>query len=89
MRTVRIVNHLRTATTARAELRLPEGWTSQALTSEVEIDAGQQGDLRFTVQVPETAAVGAHHVITAIVTLGERRFGPAAEGIIRVVPRST
>src|SRR5919197_1028853 len=87
--TVRIVNHLNTATTARAELRLPEGWTSEALADGIEIGGGQQGDLRCTVQVPETAAVGAHHVITAIVTLGERRFGPAAEGIIRVVPRLT
>jgi hypothetical protein len=41
------------------------------------------------VQVPEAETVGAHHVITAMVTLGERRFGPVAEGIIRVVPRST
>jgi glyoxylase-like metal-dependent hydrolase (beta-lactamase superfamily II) len=87
--TVRIVNHLNTATPARAELRLPEGWTSEALASEVEIGADEQGDLRFTVQVPETAAVGARHVITALVTLGERRFGPAAEGIIRIVHRST
>jgi serine acetyltransferase len=63
--------------------------TEEALASEVEIDAGQQGDLRFTVQVPETATVGARHVITAMVTLGERRFDPAAEGIIRVVHRST
>jgi hypothetical protein len=72
----------------RAELRLPEGWTSEALASEIEIGGNEQGDLRFTLQVPETATVGARHVITAMVTLGERRFGPAAEGIIRVVRRS-
>jgi hypothetical protein len=72
-----------------AEGIVPEGWTSEALASEVEIGGDEQGDLRFTVPVPETATVGARHVITAMVTLGERRFGPAAEGIIRVVPRST
>ena len=82
--TVRIVNYLRTATMARAELRLPEGWTGEALVDDVEI-GGEPGDLRFTVRAPEAATVGERHVITATVTLGERRFGPVAEGIIQVV----
>ena len=87
--TVRIVNHLTTATMARAELRLPRGWTSEALADGVEIGGSQQGHLRFTMTVPGTATVGERHVITATVTLGERRFGPVGEGLIQVVARST
>ena len=86
---LRIVNHLRTATMARAELRLPEGWTGETLANDVAIGGGAQGDLRFRVRAPEAATVGERHVITATVTLGERRFGPVAEGIIQVVPGQT
>jgi len=87
--TIRIVNHLKTATVACAQLRLPQGWTSEALANGVEIGGSQQGQLRFTVTVPGTATVGERHVITATVTLGERRFGPVGEGLIQVVARST
>src|SRR5205085_637966 len=86
--TVRIVNHLNTAAMARAELRLPEGWTGEAPATGVEIGSGEQGNLHFTVKIPEAETVGARHVITSAVTLGERRFGPVAEGIIQVVARS-
>jgi hypothetical protein len=50
---------------------------------------GGQGQLRFRVTVPGTATVGERHVMTATLTLGERRFGPAGEGLIQVVVRST
>lgn len=60
--TVRIVNHLSASATARADLRLPVGWTSET----------------------PTAEPGARHVVAAPVTLGDRQFGPVAEGIIRV-----
>src|SRR5205085_1167417 len=82
--TVRIVNHLSTAAMAHAALRLPEGWTGKAPANGVEIGGGEQDSLRFTVKVPEAETVGERHVITAAVTLRERRFGPVAEGIIQV-----
>jgi glyoxylase-like metal-dependent hydrolase (beta-lactamase superfamily II) len=83
---VRIVNHLSTEALATAELRLPEGWTSVAVVNSVAIGASQTGELRFRVLVPADAPVGGQHVVVADITLGSRRFGPIAEGIIRVSP---
>src|SRR5919199_3056635 len=48
--TVRIVNHLNTAALARVDLRLPEGWTSEALADRVEIGGEESGELRVTVE---------------------------------------
>jgi hypothetical protein len=81
---VRVVNHLSSATTARAALRLPADWECEALTGAVDVAAGASGELRFRVAVPRDAEVGARHVVAATVTLGARRFGPVAEGIIQV-----
>ena len=36
------------------------------------------------VTPPATAVAGERHVISASVTLGGRRCGPVAEGIVRV-----
>jgi glyoxylase-like metal-dependent hydrolase (beta-lactamase superfamily II) len=81
---VRVVNHLSRATTAQAELRLPPGWTSQGPAEETRIEGGGAGSLRFRVAAPPDARTGARHPICATVTLGRRRFGPVAEGIVRV-----
>jgi glyoxylase-like metal-dependent hydrolase (beta-lactamase superfamily II) len=85
---VRVVNHLRDATSARAELRLPEGWRSEDVANPVEISGGGQGELRFRLSVPNDATPGERHVIVASVSLDARRFGPAAEGIVRVTEKS-
>lgn len=82
--TVRIVNHLSETATASAELRLPDGWTSETPTTSVEIPGGGQGEIRFRVRLPTTAEPGERHVVAATITLGDRRFGPVAEGIIQV-----
>ncbi|HEY3080100.1 MAG TPA: MBL fold metallo-hydrolase [Chloroflexota bacterium] len=81
---VRIVNHLDRPTVARAALRLPADWTSQAETDSADIAPGSTGALRFRITAPPYAKPGARHVISAEVSLGERRFGPVAEGIVRV-----
>lgn len=80
-----IVNHLRTTATAHVMLRLPEGWTGKAVENDVAIDRGVEAVLRFDVTPPDTAAAGERYMLAADVTLGERRFGPVAEGIIRIV----
>jgi hypothetical protein len=82
---VRIVNHLDRAAVARATLRLPADWTAEAEVGSVEIAPGEAGGLRFRITAPPYAKPGARPVISADVTLGERRFGPAAEGIVRVI----
>jgi hypothetical protein len=82
---VRIVNHLDRPTVAGATLRLPADWISEAEAASAEIAPGATGALRFGVTAPPYAKPGARHVISAEVTLGERRFGPVAEGIVRVV----
>jgi glyoxylase-like metal-dependent hydrolase (beta-lactamase superfamily II) len=82
---VRVVNHLVKSTSARAELRLPEGWRSEDVANPVEIPGGGQGELRFRVNVPADATVGERHVVVATISLSARRFGPVAEGIVRVV----
>jgi hypothetical protein len=84
---VRVVNHLGGPTTARAQLRLPDGWESEDVANPVEIGGGAQGEIRFRVVVPRDEASGARHVITADVSLGARHFGPVAEGIIWVEDR--
>jgi glyoxylase-like metal-dependent hydrolase (beta-lactamase superfamily II) len=83
---VRIVNHLTTPAVGAVALRLPDGWTSAPRSGAVTIDPGQQGEVRFAVTAPATAVAGDRHVVCATVTLGERRFGPVAEGIVRVEP---
>lgn len=82
---VRIVNHLDQPALVDARLQLPEGWTAVAQTGDVAIDADLQGEVTFSVTAPPDAAVGERHIIAASITLGERRFGSVAEGIIRVV----
>jgi glyoxylase-like metal-dependent hydrolase (beta-lactamase superfamily II) len=82
----RIINHLDRPAAAAAHLRLPEGWTTETLTNDVVIDTGAIGEVRFAVTAPATATAGEWHVVCATVTLGDRSFGPVAEGIIRVVP---
>ena len=82
--TLRIVNHLSTPTTARAELRLPAGWKSESSMPSVEIAGGDQGEIRFRVSIPTTAAPGERHVVAASIALGDRRFGPLDEGIVQV-----
>ena len=82
---VRIVNHLSREATATAELRLPPDWGSQPLVGEVAIPGNGQGELRFAATAPPYAKPGARHVISASVALGDRRFGPVAEGIVRVI----
>ena len=82
--TVRIINHLSNEALATAELRLPEGWTSVAVVNPLAVGASQVGELRFRVSVPADAQPEGPHVVAAAITLGSRRFGPIAEGIIRV-----
>jgi glyoxylase-like metal-dependent hydrolase (beta-lactamase superfamily II) len=82
---VRIVNHLDRPTVARAAARLPVDWTCEPASESADIAAGATGVLRFRIAAPPYAKPGARHVISAEVTLGERRFGPVAEGIVRVV----
>lgn len=82
---VRIINHLDEPAVATATLRLPDGWTATNGEGGVEIDDGDQGEIAFTITAPSSAVVGERHVIVATITLGERRFGPVAEGIIRVI----
>jgi glyoxylase-like metal-dependent hydrolase (beta-lactamase superfamily II) len=83
---VRIVNHLDAPTIAMATPRLPPGWGAEVLANEIEIaGGGGTGEVRFALTAPAAAAVGERHVISAEVTLGSRRFGPVAEGIVRVV----
>lgn len=81
---VRIVNHLSTPAPVAAELRLPVGWRSETLTTGVEIGPGEPGEIPFQITVPAEALIGERHVVVATVSLGGRRFGPVAEGIIRV-----
>src|SRR5262249_35745627 len=86
---VRVVNHLGSPTTARSQLRLPDGWECEDVANPVEISGGAQGEIRFRVAVPRDEAAGARHVVTADVTLGPRRFGPVAEGIVQVAEAAT
>jgi glyoxylase-like metal-dependent hydrolase (beta-lactamase superfamily II) len=81
---VRVVNHLSRPTVARAELRVPAGWGVDATDESLEIAADGQGELRFRVRPAADAAVGRRHVVVASVRLGDRQFGPVAEGIVRV-----
>jgi len=81
---VRIVNHLSRPTRAAVELRLPPDWTSEGPAEATPIEGGATGSVRVRVTAPPYAKPGARHVISAAVTLGERRFGPVAEGIVRV-----
>jgi glyoxylase-like metal-dependent hydrolase (beta-lactamase superfamily II) len=81
---LRIVNHFSAAAVATAKLRLPEGWAAETVVGETTIEAGQGGELRFRVSAPASAQPGDQHVIVADVTLGERHFGPVAEGLVRL-----
>jgi hypothetical protein len=81
---VRIVNYLDRPATAMIDWNLPDGWSAEALAPAPTIAAGAQGEARFAV-TPPTAVTGDRHVISASVTLDERRFGPVAEGIVRLV----
>jgi glyoxylase-like metal-dependent hydrolase (beta-lactamase superfamily II) len=81
---LRIVNHTSRAARASAELRLPVDWTGTAIGGSAEIGPNGTGALRFAVTAPRYAEPGARHVISAAVELGERRFGPVAEGIVQV-----
>ncbi|MCC6626437.1 MAG: MBL fold metallo-hydrolase [Chloroflexi bacterium] len=81
---VRIVNHLNHPATPRATLRLPAGWIAVEADAADPIDAGGQGTLTFDVTAPAGVTAGERNVITADIALGDRRFGPVAEGIIRV-----
>ena len=84
---VRVVNHLSSTTAASAELRLPAGWESTTVINPVEIGSGDVGEISFRVTVPRSAATNERHVVVATVNLGSRRFGPVAEGIVRVIER--
>jgi glyoxylase-like metal-dependent hydrolase (beta-lactamase superfamily II) len=84
---VRIVNHLSTPTAATVQLRLPEDWASTPLTNAVEIGRSGSGEATFRVTVP-VGASNQRHVIAATVKLGNRNFGPIAEGIVRVHSKS-
>jgi glyoxylase-like metal-dependent hydrolase (beta-lactamase superfamily II) len=80
---VRVVNHLSRTVAAHARLRLPPGWESTGGDA-VEIGANCNGVVRFSVTAPHDALPGARHIIAAEVDLDDRRFGPVAEGIVRV-----
>jgi hypothetical protein len=85
--TVRLVNHLDQPVLANATLPLPAGWTAITQSSDVEIDDDARGEILFRITAPVSALPGERHVVAASVTLGQRRFGPVAEGIIRVVEK--
>jgi glyoxylase-like metal-dependent hydrolase (beta-lactamase superfamily II) len=82
--TLRIVNHLSRAAVPQAELRLPPGWEWTLPGEPAEIDRGETGELIFQITAPTDAVVGERNVIVATVTLGDRRFGPVAEGIVQI-----
>jgi glyoxylase-like metal-dependent hydrolase (beta-lactamase superfamily II) len=86
---VRVVNHLGKAASALADLRLPAGWQSEPIANPIEIVGNGTGEVRFRVAAPTSAEVGERHVIVASVSLDERRFGPVAEGIVRVAESNT
>jgi glyoxylase-like metal-dependent hydrolase (beta-lactamase superfamily II) len=83
--TVRIINHLDRPAAATAHLRLPPGWTSAPASNATQLAGGASGELRFQVTAPAAAEAGPRQVVAAEVTLDGRRFGPVAEGLIRVV----
>jgi glyoxylase-like metal-dependent hydrolase (beta-lactamase superfamily II) len=81
-----IVNHMDRATTPGAALRLPAGWSAVSGGTPAPVESGETARLAFDVHAPTDAAPGERHVVTADITLGQRRFGPVAEGILRVSP---
>jgi hypothetical protein len=85
---VRIVNHLDRPAATSITWNLPDGWSAEALSTDLVINAGAAGEARYAVTPPATALAGERHIITTAVALGGRRFGPVAEGIVRIGSRS-
>jgi glyoxylase-like metal-dependent hydrolase (beta-lactamase superfamily II) len=79
---LRVTNHAADAEIVRGTLSLPADWTASPASAEASVEPGAEGVLRFSVDVPSTAA--GRHVVCAEVAVGDRRFGQACEAIVDI-----
>jgi glyoxylase-like metal-dependent hydrolase (beta-lactamase superfamily II) len=67
-------------------LQVPGGWTVDPCRAAIEIPAGEEGELRFSLRIPDDWTRAGTMVICADVTLDDgtamRRFGEIAEGLV-------
>lgn len=70
-------------TTTPAFERL-SGWSVRPARAGATIESGAEASLPFTLELPADAPPG-RHVITADITLGDRRWGQLAEAWVDVI----
>lgn len=81
---VRITNLGPEAATADVTIDPPPGWSVRPARAGATIEPGAGASLPFTLDLPADAAPG-RHVITADITLGDRRWGQLAEAWVDVI----